>query len=423
MLSSEIRTTAASDRTIDRASVRAFVEDIFTTLRRVEQRRWASEYLWALIHAPGKKTPHRLGQAKSLPPAAVRGLHQFINSSPWEWEPVRRRLALRAASGSAPQAVTVAELIVPKSGVHTVGVHHRVDAATGRTLSCQRALGLFLIGEPHCFPLDWRLVLDGAWGWDGQRRRRARVPETETGRPAGAHVLEYAAALARSGLAHLPWVLDLSRCQDSGGVLAGLARLRLDIMCEVDPGQVVLTGRVPTVSGVGALMEMRRARQSHVALAQTEDGSTKAVPVHTYAGTVRLPRLDTRDEADPRTYRVIERPDPDGRLPTRYWLTTLTDGRVEELLALGRGRTRALKTVDTLQRDYGVLDFEGRSFPGWHHHMTMASAAYVYQHLRHGPEGVPVTPHRAPGTVVTATARTTATAGIPAAAELIGLTR
>ncbi|MGQ4426735.1 hypothetical protein ACN6LL_001412, partial [Streptomyces violaceoruber] len=37
--------------------------------------------------------------------------------------------------------------------------------------------------------------------------------------------------------------------------------------------------------------------------------------------------------------------------------------------------------LQRLQDDFGLLDFEGRSFPGWHHHMTMASAAGVYSHL------------------------------------------
>ncbi|MCL6731937.1 hypothetical protein PWE32_09610 [Streptomyces neyagawaensis] len=32
---------------------------------------------------------------------------------------------------------------------------------------------------------------------------------------------------------------------------------------------------------------------------------------------------------------------------------------------------------------HDLLDFAGRSFPAWHHHMTMASAAYTYTRLAH----------------------------------------
>ncbi|MER7834530.1 hypothetical protein ABTY98_01100 [Streptomyces sp. NPDC096040] len=40
-----------------------------------------------------------------------------------------------------------------------------------------------------------------------------------------------------------------------------------------------------------------------------------------------------------------------------------------------------------------LLDFAGRSFPAWHHHMTMASAAYA--HLRPADSGYPSLPYLA----------------------------
>jgi len=39
-------------------------------------------------------------------------------------------------------------------------------------------------------------------------------------------------------------------------------------------------------------------------------------------------------------------------------------------------------------QDFGLLDFEGRSFPGWYHHMALVSAAYTYRRL-HGLTAVP----------------------------------
>lgn len=37
--------------------------------------------------------------------------------------------------------------------------------------------------------------------------------------------------------------------------------------------------------------------------------------------------------------------------------------------------------MSCLEEDCGLLDFEGRSYPGWHHHMTLVSAAYTYSRL------------------------------------------
>ncbi|MGY0067155.1 IS701 family transposase [Streptomyces sp. QTS137] len=392
MSSSEVRTVVSGDGT----RMQQFMDEIFQAFQRAEQRRWAQAYLWGLIHAPGKKTPRRLALAKPLPSAAAHGLHQFINASPWDWQPVRNRLALRAAASTTPRAWTVTELIIPKRGEHSVGVHRRIDRNTGRAVNCQRALGLLLVTDAHCLPVDWSLVLDRAWNLDAERRRRARVPPSQAGRTAGSYVIDYAGGIAaQPPLRRIPWVLDLTRCDESASVLVGLARQRVEVVCEVSPEQVVLTGRrTPAASTVSALGEDRCARQTYVTFRQTTAARTRTVPIHMYTNTVRLPSLGNDGEARP--YRVLERPDPDGRQPARYWITSLTDRRVVEILRLARSRVAALSTVSTLQKRFGVLDFEGRSYPGWHRHMTMASAAYAYECLYRSPGATPPPPATSP---------------------------
>ncbi|WP_455712695.1 IS701 family transposase [Streptomyces griseus] len=388
MSSTEVRAAMPGEG----ACMRTFMDEIFRAFRRPEQRRWAQAYLWALIHASGKKTPRRMALTKPLPPAAAHGLHQFINASPWDWNPVRHRLTGLVAERTTPQAWTVAELIIPKRGEHSVGVHRRVDPATGRTVNCQRALVFFLVSGGRSYPVGWSLLLDRTWDSDRERRRRARIPGSEAGRTPADHVTGYAAEIAaQPRLPRVPWVLDLTRCPEAAGVLAGLARQRADVVCEVPPDHHVLSAGAhsPVVTGVSALMETRHARQTHVLLGRAPDGRVRAVPVHTYAGTVTTPRSAHGDDGGGRAYRVLERPDPDGRQPSRYWLTTLTEHRVEEILRLARSHTSALSAVAVLGRRFGVLDFEGRSFPGWHHHMTMASAAYVHQRLYPGPGSGP----------------------------------
>ncbi|MET8110999.1 transposase [Streptomyces prasinus] len=372
------------------------MNEIFQAFQRPEQRRWAQAYLWALIHLSGKKTPGRMARANALPPTAAHGLHQFINASPWEWGPVRRRLATRVAERSTPHAWTVAELIIPKRGEHSVGVRRRVDTLTGRTVNCQRALVFFLAAGTQCFPVGWSLLLDGVWDSDRERRRHARIPASEAGRTPADHVTGYATEMAaQPRLPRLPWVLDLTRCDEAAKVLAGLARQGADVVCEVSPDQPVLpTGQNPSaVTTVSALLEARHARRTRVLLRQNSDGGVRAVPVHTYTGTVAVSRPGPGDDVGAHPYRILERPCPDGRQPARYWLTTLTDRRVEDVLRLAHSHTAALSAVALLRQRFGVLDFEGRSYPGWHHHMTMASAAYVYQCL--------APPHRAAATTLT----------------------
>lgn len=206
----------------------AFVEDVFASLDRVEQHRWARTYLSSLVRGDGRRTARGSTRARTT---SSSGLHQFINGSTWAWHPVRRSLALRVAAGTAPYAWTVAELIVPKRGRHSVGVHQHTGPRTGRPVNCQRSLGFFLATDAGCFPVDWSLILKDSWDWDSELRRRVRIPDSEVRRPVGAYVLDYADSVAtQPPLPNLPWTLDLTHCDDAAGVLAGLMRRQLDFL-------------------------------------------------------------------------------------------------------------------------------------------------------------------------------------------------
>ena len=108
MSSWEVRVAAG-----ERERLHMFVEKVFNSLHRAEQRRWAREYLWGLLHTPGKKTPRRMAEAGLLPAGAAHGLHQFINGSPWNWQPVRCALAGTVAAGGPAYAWTCADLLIP----------------------------------------------------------------------------------------------------------------------------------------------------------------------------------------------------------------------------------------------------------------------------------------------------------------------
>ncbi|MFI7386358.1 transposase [Streptomyces sp. NPDC049813] len=351
------------------AALREFTAEVFASLRRAEQRRWAQTYLRALALAPGRKTPLRLVRAAHLPPAAAKGLHQFVHASPWEWRPVRARLAGLVAGRTRPYAWTVADVVLPKTGAHTVGVHTRPDPADGRAVHGQRALGLFLAAPGASFPVDWHLVLDGPWAADRSLRARARVPRTELPRPAGLHILDLATGdPARTGPAGLPWVLDLTPYAEAGTVLAALARLGRAVVAEVPPDLELRHAR-PGTSTAGALLEPLLRRRPYPA-------------VHAHPGPVRLPGFGPGG-----AYRLLGCAPPGGAGAARHWLTDLADAGAEQVLALLPARVRTAETLASLRAQYGLADFTGRSFPGWHHHMTLLSAAYAQARLPAGDPG------------------------------------
>ncbi|GAB2584780.1 hypothetical protein GCM10027168_16950 [Streptomyces capparidis] len=389
---SDTREAAPADTLL----LRTFVEEVFEPLQRADQRRWARAYLSGLLSVSGKKTLQRLAKAVSPGPAASHGLQQFINASPWDWTPVRQCLARAVAARTAPRAWSVAELVIPKRGEHSVGVHRRFDADSGRTINCQLALGLFLCAESCCVPVDWSLVLGDSWCRDEQRRRRARIPESVSARPAWAHILDFATAVsAHPGLAAVPWAVDLRRTPVAGAVVAGLARRGLDFVCEVGPGQpVVPPSTTAPALGIGEVMARGQARQPHLAVRQqTPLGRPELTTVH--SAPVRLPVQEgTPEPLASRRYRALMHPAAGARQGARYWITSFTDRRVDEVLALARHAPASAAAVADMEAHFGVQDFEGRSYPGWHHHMTMSSAAYAFRQLcaRAGDGAVPSRP-------------------------------
>ncbi|MCB5180592.1 hypothetical protein LG632_14520, partial [Streptomyces sp. SMC 277] len=70
---------------------------------------------------------------------------------------------------------------------------------------------------------------------------------------------------------------------------------------------------------------------------------------------------------------------PEGDRPARYWIAG-TDGTCARLTRFGT----ATLPMEVLE-DCGLRDFEGRSYPGWHRHMTFVAAAAAHRLLGQPP--------------------------------------
>jgi SRSO17 transposase len=90
----------------------------------------------------------------------------------------------------------------------------------------------------------------------------------------------------------------------------------------------------------------------------------------------------------------LRRADPDGQLPVRwllaewpdgtdaptdYWLSNLpADTPLQRLVRLAKLRWRVEQDYRELKDALGLDHFEGRSWPGWHHHVTLVSIAHGF---------------------------------------------
>jgi SRSO17 transposase len=71
---------------------------------------------------------------------------------------------------------------------------------------------------------------------------------------------------------------------------------------------------------------------------------------------------------------------PEGaEAPTDHWLSNLPAGTpITELVRLAKIRRRIEHDYRELKHDLGLDHFEGRSWTGWHHHVTLVTAAHAF---------------------------------------------
>jgi SRSO17 transposase len=66
--------------------------------------------------------------------------------------------------------------------------------------------------------------------------------------------------------------------------------------------------------------------------------------------------------------------------PTKYWLADVRGEPLglRRLVRLAKGRWRIEQDYRELKDELGLDHFEGRSWTGWHHHVTLVSMAYAF---------------------------------------------
>ena len=163
----------------------AFAADVLESLPRKDQRARGECYLRGLMLD---------GRRKSIEPMAQRlgevhyqALHHFVAASPWDWGPVRRRLATRLVGALEPVAWAVDDTGFPKDGDHSVGVQRQDSGTLGKTANCQLGVSVNAVTEQASCPLDWRLFVPESWDAPtmGARRAACHLPEDVRHRPSG----------------------------------------------------------------------------------------------------------------------------------------------------------------------------------------------------------------------------------------------
>ncbi|MEV5509927.1 IS701 family transposase [Streptomyces orinoci] len=348
---------------------------LFASLPRSDQRRRGETYLRGLLGARGRKSIRNIA-ALAEGPAAEQSLHHFVSSSTWDWGPVRRALAHQLARTRPPQAWVVRPMLIPKAGENSVGVERRFCPEAGQVVNAQQAVGVWAATAEHAVPVSWRLHLGESWLDDPVRRRQAMIPDTVPAETLGECVVEsHLATVRRWGLPLRPVVLDARQAD----TLAALHRLRaagVPVLARVG-GSLRLAasdtpaGRTGEISAHQVLAAARDLRRP--VLWRGPGGTVRALLTAAVRVALPLPGPAVRG----RDMLLLAVGEHGGRWPAELWLTDLLNVPPAALVRLSR-------LVATVDRDFaelsdrvGMRDFTGRSFGGWHRHVTLASAAHA----------------------------------------------
>lgn len=343
------------------------------------------------------------GERKSIEPIAARGhgrldrmdaayqrLQHFIADSPWSDHGVRLEAA-RYALAEITQREPVEAWIVDdtgflKQGSHSVGVQRQYTGTAGKICNCQTAPSLSIATRTEHVPIDFELYLPTSWTDDPARQAEARIPwnvsfatkpqlalqmirrAVADGIPRGVVLAdqaygtseEFRNGLDELGLSYAVAVGARTKVMvfDKRGRRRGerISVKNLALRIESNGGFRRCTWRQGTKQALGARFALRRV---------------------VWAGK---PGKDNRavDGRKP-VWLLIEWRDGEPE-PANYFFCSLPVERMtrNKLVRLVTQRWRTERAYEDLKGELGLDHYEGRRYPGWHHHVSAVLACYAF---------------------------------------------
>lgn len=377
----------------------AFLADIVILMGRKERRQRAAQYIRGLLLDGERKSIEPM--ADRLADGNVQALQQFVNQSPWSSGNVRACLARKMESEFVPEAYwLIDETSFPKQGKHSVGVARQYCGALGKTANCQVAVSLDLGTEEASTPLNWALYLPRQWIEDPERRRKAGVPEDVVFKTKNQLALDLIDEARQWGLQDRVILAD-SAYGDAFEFRQGLRSRHLDHVVQVSgdltawtqdphPAEIPLkrNGKArkrfyarelaPTRSLNQIAKDLPAESWKQVTWRQGTKGPLSSrfarVVVWTANGLVQGKTMEA-----PKEELLIEWPQGD-KEPWKYWLSSLSLQRTSfrRLVRTAKGRFRIEQDYQEMKGELGLDHFEGRSWMGWHHHVTLVTLAYAF---------------------------------------------
>jgi SRSO17 transposase len=392
-------------RTTSESRFAEYVERLSSALGHADRKAPLKAYCTGLI-LPGER--------KSIEPMAARveparvgathqSLHHFVAKAEWSDEEVLavvRAEVLPAIERQGPiRAWIVDDTGFPKKGIHSVGVARQYCGQLGKQDNCQIAVSLSVANDRASLPIAYRLYLPEAWAQDAERRAKAGVPEDVRFRTKPEIALDEIRVALSAGVPTGVVLADAGYGIDTA-FRSGLTAMGLTYIVGIQssislwpPG----TGPLPPKawSGRGRPPSLIRRHPEHKPLSARQlaqslpasawhivtwrEGTNAPLSSRFAALRIRPAHRDYwRSAPRPEEWFLVEWPQGENE-PTKYWLSTLPEKTtLADLVDQAKLRWRIERDYQELKQEIGLGHYEGRGWRGFHHHATLAIAAYGF---------------------------------------------
>ena len=331
--------------------------------------------------------------ARVTEPTSYQAFQHFITHAPWDADVVWRRL--RAVAPERTGILILDETSFPKSGTHSVGVARQYCGAVGKVANCQVAVTAALWTGQRAWPMGALLYLPDAWMTDPPRRAAAQIPPAVMFQEKWRLALTLVRQTRAAGLTLTAVVAD-AEYGDNSTVRQTLHRLRLPYALGISPTLTVFRG-TPTLRIDRTQPSPRNHRegwpdQEAVSVRALSDAlaprawrrvtwrnGTNPPWTADFAAMRVTPATDWRHRRlAPEIWLLCERGlGPTGRRK-HYFVSLPASARLTPIVRLAHQRWAIEQHYQDFKSELGLDHFEGRSYPGWQHHMVISAVAFAF---------------------------------------------
>jgi len=382
-----------------RKRLEAFAGEVLASLPYRKQRQWAQLYLRGLLLEGRRKSCQPMAQR--LPEGDEQALQQFLNQSPWEWEPVRDAIAkkMTAALGEGGCWI-VDDTGFPKQGKHSVGVARQYCGTLGKRGNCQVGVSISYATPKGAMPLEWALYLPKEWTEDRSRCQRVGIPAQVQFQTKWQLALGLLDDLISRGLPTAEVVVADAGYGNITEFRQGLSERGLCYVVEVESTLVAWKQpqrRDAPVRQKGQLGRPRVPKYRNAAVPANLKTIALSLPARAWRKVTwregskgkmssRFARLRVQPahgwqrgkQELPRVWLLMEWP-AQAKAPAKYWLSDLPeDTSLRTLVRWAKSRWAVELNYREMKDHLGLDHFEGRGWTGWHHHVTMVMLAFAF---------------------------------------------